>query len=110
MPERRTEVAQQHRPAKHFAKSIAPGEREVDRRRCAIEQEPEEQPLLVAAVTDLAQADLAAVGVGEDGILDAALREEVVLHADGEEVGERAAAEVHDVAGPDGSLLVVGRS
>ena len=75
---------------------------------CAVEQQLEQQALFVAAVADLAQADLAAIDVGEDGIFEAALREEVVLHADGEEVLEGAAAEAHDVAGPHRWQLTVG--
>ena len=49
-----------------------------------------------------------AVGVGEEGIVDAALGEDIFLHADGEEVIEIATATLHDIAQPDSWFVVRG--
>src|SRR5205085_1420764 len=50
---------------------------------------------------DLAQAERATVAVGEERVFDAALREKLVLRAYDEQMLERAAAELHDVAEED---------
>src|SRR4029077_9085200 len=92
---------QQRRRPQHFAEAVASGEAEADRRRRGIDEELEEQTLPLAAVPDLAHAEEAAVRVGEEWVVDAALREDIFLHADGEEMLERTAAALHDVAEPD---------
>ena len=73
-----------------------------------VEHQLEEELFLLPPSADLAQSEEAAVGVGDERVLDAPLREEVVLHADGEEVLEGAAAEAHDVGEGDGRLSVIG--
>src|SRR6185369_11798790 len=86
--------------SKDFAESVGSGVRHADVRR-AVEREIEEQLFLVAAGADFAEAEGAAVAVRDERIFDAALREEIVLRADEEEVLERAAAELHHVAEED---------
>ena len=107
-PFRDREVLQQLRRPQNPAETVAGGEREVNRVGCAVEEQSKEQLLFLAAVADLADAELPPLRVGEERVFDAALRERIVLHADGEEVLERAAAELHHVAEPDGARPVVG--
>ena len=86
--------------AQSLPEPIARCEREVDRFRCTAHQ-PEQKLFLGTSVTDLAKAEEATVAVDEEWVFDAALREHVVLHADGEEMIEGAAAQAHDIADPD---------
>ena len=73
----------------------------MNRFRRAVEEELKEQSFFVAAVADFADAEEAAIGVGEKSVFDAALRKRVVLQAEDEEVIESAATKLHDVAEPD---------
>ena len=82
------EVLEKLRRAQRFAEAVACGEREVNRFRRAVEEELKEQSFFVAAVADFADAEEAAIGVGEKSVFDAALRKRVVLHAEDEEVIE----------------------
>src|SRR5205085_10100529 len=94
-------VLEKLRRAQRLAKAVASGEREVNGFRRAVEEELKEQSFFVAAVADVADAEEAAIGVGEKSVFDAALRKRVVLHAEDEEVIESAAAKLHDIAEPD---------
>jgi len=90
------ETLQKRRGTQRLAEPIAAGEGEVDCFR-AVEQKLEEHPLLIASVADLANVEPLPVVVGKKRIVEAPLREDVVLHPNGEEVCERASAEAHDV-------------
>ena len=94
------ETLQQRRGTERFAESVPAGEGEVDRLR-AVEQKLKEHPLLIASVADLADVEPLPVVVGKERIVEAPLREDVVLHAHGEEVREGTAAEAHDVGAED---------
>src|SRR5207248_2161544 len=90
------ETLQQRRGTERFAESVAAGEREVDRLR-GVEQKLKEHPLLMTAIADLADIEPLPVVVGEERIVEAPLRKDIVLHAHGEEVRERMSAEAHNV-------------
>src|SRR5207244_8433571 len=100
----------QRRGAQDSAEAVAAGETEMDRCRCGVEDQLEQQPFLVTPVANLPHPDHASIGVGQKRIVDAPLREEILLHLDGEEVLERAAARSHHVAEPDQRVAARGSS
>ena len=100
-------VAQQPRRPQDLAEDVGAGVRKAEVRSGAVEEQSKQQLLFVAAVADLAQAEHAAVGVGEQRIFVAALREHIVLHPHDEQMLERASAELHHVAEPDVRLRCI---
>src|SRR6202008_1477365 len=81
------ETLQQRRRPQRLPEPISARKRKVND-LSAIEQQLEQHPFLVPPVVDLANAERAAIVIGKQRIVETPLREEIVLHADGEEMVE----------------------